>query len=137
MANKRQIRKLKRIMYSPVNVVINTSLALRDVVYQVLTIVGLKGPRRRRRNRDFEKAGRESPRIESVDDRAIVNLEKADRVRDREILNQVRYEKRTLRKRTKEAEELRENMRIDNLSVSQGDAISHLAKNESFASRER
>ncbi|MEM9411328.1 MAG: hypothetical protein AAGA30_09460 [Planctomycetota bacterium] len=140
MSIKRRIssRRLKRVLLWPFYVVANTFVALRDALDQILIFIGLKGRGRRRRNKDFERAGREVPNIESYDSRAAANLDRADQVRDKEILRQVIYENRMLRKNTKEAKELREEMISDNLSVSQGQSINHLAEmNRRAAEKEK
>lgn len=111
----------------PFNVVINTIIALKDAFLTVLSFFGL-AKRRTRRNRDFDRAGRESSNVSSVDSTSAANLNNADRLRDLEILAQVRYENRMLRKNSEEAENLRKAMIEDSLSVSQGAAINHLAE---------
>ena len=135
---RRASRQLKKILLSPYYITVNTLLSLRDAMSQILYFLGLKGRGSRRRNRDFERAGREVPNIDSIDARAAANLEKADSVRDREIIRQVIYENRMLRKNNKEAQELRESMVSENLSVSQGEAIIHLAEmNRRAAEKEK
>lgn len=122
-------RRLKWLLKSPYIALMGIVSALRDSLDTLLQILGLKaGGVPRRRNRDFERAGRERPRVDGYDANALRNLEKSDQQRDREILDRIAYENRTLRKNDKEGEQLRQMMIEESRSVSQGSSISHLAK---------
>ena len=125
---RRLSRKLKHAYSQTYHAFVNTIMSLKDAIVQILAFVGLANRQRRRRNRDFDRAGRETSGGGYVDTRSANNLNKADRVRDLEILAQVQYENRLLRKNNKEAKLLRQAMIEDSLSVSQGEAINHLAE---------
>ena len=126
--SKRKNQRLKWILLSPFYALVEIVTGIRDAGQAILHFTGLKRRIPRRRNKDFERAGQERPRGDGYDASALSNLEKADRQRNREVLERVVYEKRTLRKKNKEGEQLRQSMLEENRSVSSGATISHLAK---------
>ena len=113
---------------SPFYALANIAISIKEAFDTVLSLLGLKRAIPRRRNRGFERAGREVPHVDSFDSKALTNMENSDKQRDREILNRVIYENRMLRKNNAKSKELRKMMHEENMSVSQGAAISHLAK---------
>lgn len=121
-------RKLKRFYIAIGRNLMGLLQSFREVFDLVLSAIGLKRRIPRRRNKDFERAGREVPHIDAADTGSLRNLDKAGKTREQEVIRQVRYERKTLRRRNQEAQQLRETMQEDNKSVSQGDALSHLAR---------
>ncbi len=125
--SQRRMRKLKRICLAPYHALVNLSYSVLDVLETIISFIGLRR-RSRRRNKDFDRAGRESFFQPTVDSAAAAELNKADRIRDQEIISQVKYENRVLRRNNDEARELKQAMEEDSLSFSQGAAINHLAE---------
>lgn len=126
--NSRNRKWLKQMSTALMRTGYNIFQSFREVLDLLLSTIGLKRRLPRRRNKDFERAGREVPNIDMADATSMKNLKAAGRTREKEVIQQVRFERRTLRKRNQQAEELRQTMEEDNRSVSQGDSISHLAR---------
>lgn len=126
--SNRQRKTLKRMFMALMRTGYNILQSFREVFDLLLSTLGLKRRIPRRRNKDFERAGREVPTIDTADSSSMKNLNAAGRTREKEVIQQVRFERKMLRRRNQQAEELRQTMEEDNRSVSQGDAISHLAR---------
>ena len=94
---KSPLRRVKKILLMPFYVFANTLIGLKDVLDQTLLFLGITKGVRRRRNKDFERAGRESfPRIHEVDATAAAKLQKVHLERASESLNAGLRERRLL-----------------------------------------
>lgn len=127
-SKRKRDRKIKRLVTTPVDAVLSVWQNIRELFDLVMSITGLRHRQPRRYNRDFEKAGKEVPRVDDVDSGSLKALKQATKTREQEIIQQVKFERKTLRRKTADAEELRQSMQDDNQSVSRGDSISHLAR---------
>ena len=82
---------------------------------------------KRRRNADFENAGNESSAPPPPDPKSTAKINRATRERDLEVLNAIRMENRMMRRNDAEAQEYRKAKEVDNVQVSRGEVINHLA----------
>ena len=135
MNNRR--RKIRRSLYRqiqkgllvPVHIAINLGVSLRDLFQVSLAFFGVHPQIKKSRNVDFDRAGRVSLQKPRLDLKAELNLRRAHSVREREIVNQVRFENRMLsRDNCVQAEKFREEMKSESVSVSSGAIVNHLAK---------
>lgn len=89
---------------------------------------------KKRHNPDFEKAGKEVHVPPTVDRKSTAQIKRAVIERDLEVLNAIRQEKKMLRRKGPEADEYRKAKEVDNVQVSRGEVISHLAAMQRKAS---
>ena len=81
-----------------------------------------------RHNADFEKAGQSSAALPPVPDKeSTAQIKRANIERDLEVVNAIRMERKMMRRDDDEAKEYRKVKEEDNLKVSRGEVISHLA----------
>ena len=125
---KSKFRKLKRILLAPFYALAYNVISLKDTFQQAMSSLGLSRDIPRHRNRDFERAGKESSLPPMVDRAATANLNNATKVRQDEIANAAIVENRLLKGRGEKSKEFREQKAKEKTSVSQGNVISHLAR---------
>ena len=92
---------------------------------------------KKRHNPEFEKAGQEVRLPPTVDRKSTAQINRATMERDLEVLNAMRQEKKVLRKKGPEADQYRKAKEVDNVDVSRGVVISHLAAMQRKASEKK
>lgn len=124
---KSRIRQIKRLILFPFASFLNNLIGLKDLIVQAFVSLGFSKSIPRRRNRDFELAGKEEPLRSFVDPVAAANLRNAQHLRTEETIRAATKENKLLKGRSKNAEEFRQNKVQEKSSVSQGSVVSHLA----------
>lgn len=125
VSNRRQRKSISRLLATPFQFI---GSGLREMFIGIKEIGLMLVPSftRGRRNRDFEKAGRDSQKVVRRNSRTTA-FRKGERQRTREVVQAEQESRKLLNSNSKQAVEYREQLKQRKLEYSRGAAVNHLA----------